>query len=609
MAAPEAQGTGYIGGLCVEQHNALRDVRACLGEEIHHPRFTDPMLLRFLRAKNFDVEKATEALRNHLDFRKQNNLDAISAGRRFCFGCNEEKFPELLSAVKRYYPHGYHGMDREGRPVYIERLGELDPKGLLSVATTEQILEYFTYESELTTIDRLPSCSLATGRLVETSMSILDLKGLSFKVVSNSTIMKMVQALSKEQEEHFPSVMSTMVIVNAPAVFSMAWSAIKPFLDPRTVDCIQIFSAGQFADARERLLELIAPEELPPFLGGCCCKCEGDCLLSNRGPWSDPDIQQHFATNPYWEVVDHFVAGSSSSSGEEKLGSEEPCPDVDANKTQKSDTLGQCFDEEGTETDDGSTWYTPQSSEAGDFIDEAPSITDEELEAETPTDHMSAWAMAEGNSSQKAIWRPSSECNSVSGRRNSSTSAFKSCDTPVDDGDEAQVVTDEDLLIKESGNDAVEECSLVDAKSLADVKLGKCAFTMEPEEEPEDSYKTHILFTALLNVNDGQLWTPRFKHRNKYNETSVMDSMAERFQPFMEYASGIDSVVERFQPFMEYAPSAWWNCAGQRSKERPDDGPDSEEHGSCDCTHACESPSAMPSWVIDAMSSKESLNC
>lgn len=44
------------------------------------------------------------------------------------------------AAFFREYPQGYHGADREGRPIYISKPGMIDPKRVLKITTPERIV-------------------------------------------------------------------------------------------------------------------------------------------------------------------------------------------------------------------------------------------------------------------------------------------------------------------------------------------------------------------------------------------------------------------------------------------------------------------------------------
>lgn len=83
-----------------------------------------------------------------------------------------------------------------------------------------------------------------------------------------------------------------MVIINAPKVFGIAWTFVKPQLDEKTVAKISIFGSDQREAYVKCLLDLVDADQLPKLFGGrCVCdqRDPGSCMRAVKGPWADPE--------------------------------------------------------------------------------------------------------------------------------------------------------------------------------------------------------------------------------------------------------------------------------------------------------------------------------
>jgi len=261
---------GRLGNLSVVQLHTLDKFRKDLQDNGHFvpERMDDAALLRFLRARKFDLEKAKAMLLAAEQWRKDFGVEEILIN--FDFKEKEE--------VDKYYPQYYHKMDKDGRPIYIERLGKLDIKALYAITTQERQLQRLVWEYEKFLNERLPACSKAVGHPVETSCTILDLNNVS---LSNFYRVKdYVMAAASIGQDRYPECMGKFYIINAPWAFSTVWSFIKPWLDEVTVAKIDILGSSY----KEKLLAQISADNLPKELGGSC-SCEGGCSLRDAGPW------------------------------------------------------------------------------------------------------------------------------------------------------------------------------------------------------------------------------------------------------------------------------------------------------------------------------------
>ncbi|KAA8547413.1 hypothetical protein F0562_003723 [Nyssa sinensis] len=192
------------------------------------------MMLRFLKARKFDIEKTKQMWADMLRWRKELGVDTIMEDFEF----------KEINEVLEHYPQGHHGVDKEGRPVYIERLGKVDATKLMQATTMDRYVKYHVREFERTFNVKFSACSIAAKKHIDQSTTILDVQGVGFKNF-NKAARELIQQLQKIDADNYPETLNRISI------------------------------------------------ELPDFLGGTCtCADQGGCMLSDKGPWKDPEIMK-----------------------------------------------------------------------------------------------------------------------------------------------------------------------------------------------------------------------------------------------------------------------------------------------------------------------------
>ncbi|XP_060058806.1 SEC14-like protein 1 isoform X3 [Erinaceus europaeus] len=248
----------YLGDLTPLQESCLIRLRQWL-QETHKGKIPkDEHILRFLRARDFNIDKAREIMCQSLTWRKQHQVDYI---------LDTWNPPQVL---QDYYAGGWHHHDKDGRPLYVLRLGQMDTKGLVRALGEEALLRYVLSINE----EGLRRCEENTkvfGRPISSWTCLVDLEGLNMRHLWRPGVKALLRII-EVVEANYPETLGRLLILRAPRVFPVLWTLVSPFIDDNTRRKFLIY-AGNDYQGPGGLLDYIDKEIIPDFLSGECM-CE-----------------------------------------------------------------------------------------------------------------------------------------------------------------------------------------------------------------------------------------------------------------------------------------------------------------------------------------------
>ena len=229
--------------LTAEQQNALEKMRQTFSEKPSSspdPGFIcdDRLYLRYLRARNFDVDKAVLMLNATLQWREKFGLKNIH---------------EWIDTIRVENDSGKmytRGFDRDGSILLY-----MKPR-LENSKNHDGNLKHLVYNMEraISTMER------TTGE--EKLVLLIDYDGYN---LSSAPPMKTSMETLSILQNHYPERLRCAYCLRPPWVFNAFWSVISPFIDPITKNKIKMVPAEQL---RKQLLEKIDPTVLEASCGG-----------------------------------------------------------------------------------------------------------------------------------------------------------------------------------------------------------------------------------------------------------------------------------------------------------------------------------------------------
>ncbi|XP_071479223.1 SEC14-like protein 2 [Diadema antillarum] len=267
-------------------------------QDVLQPEHNDYWLLRFLRARNFNLKKSESMFRKNVQWRAENKVTSI-----------EQDFeePEVL---KKYGVGGYLGPAKDGRPAFLDPTGNVDFKGLLhSVPTSDMVKLY------IKTLERLQNAVIQQteklNRQIDGIYYIVDLENLGQHHLWKPGV-HLFTSVTQLCEQHYPELLHRIIVVRAPRLFPLAYSIVRPFLSEETRNKITVLK-NNFAD---ELLKVIDADMLPKYWGGNMIEdgdpmCPGTIKLGGKVPKEYYSTGRHLSIDASQMTIKEIARGGT----------------------------------------------------------------------------------------------------------------------------------------------------------------------------------------------------------------------------------------------------------------------------------------------------------
>ncbi|TGO85694.1 hypothetical protein BPOR_0373g00130 [Botrytis porri] len=217
-----------------------------------HP---DALLLRFLRARKWDVDKALVMMISTMRWRASDmHVDDDLMKNGELAALEDEK---STNAEKKRHAEGFlmqlrsgksflHGVDKAGRPMCFVR-ARLHKQGEQS----EESLERYT-------VFVIESARMLLEPPVDTACVVFDMTGFSLANMDYGPVKFMIKCF----EANYPESLGVVLVHRAPWVFQGIWKIIRGWLDP------VVASKVQFTNNVEEMSEFVPRSQILAELGG-----------------------------------------------------------------------------------------------------------------------------------------------------------------------------------------------------------------------------------------------------------------------------------------------------------------------------------------------------
>jgi hypothetical protein len=218
----------------------------------------DAYVLRWMRSKDGRFDETADGLKKNMVFRKAWDLNHIE----------QWTAPEIL---EKYCGYGFLS-DREGNPILMSLLGNMDVEGMLRSVQSKDYIKFSLAAIEKG-IQLCDDRAKQTNRPFEQMMLVFDLDHISSAHYSSKHFASSFTTLVMLFQEHYPLVLRKILIIRAPEMARIAFNSMTPFLSDSIKNLIEMPSEEGWQLALTKHVDL---DGWPVHWGGHMVDDNGD---------------------------------------------------------------------------------------------------------------------------------------------------------------------------------------------------------------------------------------------------------------------------------------------------------------------------------------------
>ncbi|KAK7301245.1 hypothetical protein RJT34_12106 [Clitoria ternatea] len=221
-----------------EQQAKINEVRRLIGPLSGKASIycSDASISRYLRARNWNVKKATKMLKQSLKWRQEYKPEEI-------------RWEDVAHEAETGKIYRTNYVDKHGRTVLVMRPSRQNSK------STKGQIKYLVYCMENAILNLPPD--------QEQMVWLIDFQGFNMSHIS----IKVTRDTAHVLQEHYPERLGLAILYNAPKFFEPFFMMVKPLLEPKTYNKVK-FGYSDDQNTRKLMEDLFDFDLLEAAFGG-----------------------------------------------------------------------------------------------------------------------------------------------------------------------------------------------------------------------------------------------------------------------------------------------------------------------------------------------------